>query len=144
MKPQELVSHALSLLAQDMASFAGLWAADGVLEFPFAAPVYPARVEGRAAVTEYMRGHPDILQINEIKDRVLHQSVDPEVVIAEFAAAGTVVATGAPYRMSYIAVITVRNNEIQRYRDYWSPLAAAEAMGGTQELLSAFSGSTHE
>jgi ketosteroid isomerase-like protein len=144
MKPQELVSHALSLFAQDMASFAGLWAADGVLEFPFAAPGYPARVEGRAAVTEYMRGYPDILQINEIKDRVLHQSVDPEVVIAEFAAAGTVVATGAPYRMSYIAVITVRNNEIQRYRDYWSPLAAAEAMGGTQELLSAFSGSTHE
>jgi ketosteroid isomerase-like protein len=145
MKPQELISHALSvLLAQDMASFAGLWAADGVLEFPFAPPGYPARMEGRAAVAEYMRGYPDLLQITEITDQVLHQSVDPEVVIAEFGAAGTVVATGAPYRMSYIAVITVRNNEIQRYRDYWSPLAAAEAMGGTQKLLSAFSGSTHE
>ena len=53
MKPQELVSHALELLlAQDMAAFAGLWAEDGVLEFPFAAPGYPAMVEGRAAVTE--------------------------------------------------------------------------------------------
>ena len=145
MKPQELVSHALELLlAQDMAAFAGLWAEDGVLEFPFAAPGYPTRVEGRAAVTEYMRGYPDILKIKEIPQPVMHQSVDPEVVIVEFEASGTVVATGAPYRMSYIAVITVRDNEIQRYRDYWSPLAAAEAIGGAEELLNAFPGSTHE
>ncbi len=145
MKPQELVSHALELLlAQDMAAFAGLWAEDGVLEFPFAAPGYPTLVEGRAAVTEYMRGYPDILKIEEIPHPVMHQSVDPEVVIVEFEASGTVVATGAPYRMCYIAVITVRDNEIQRYRDYWSPLAAAEAMGGLQELLSGFGGGTDE
>lgn len=140
MTPQELVSHAVELLlAQDTVGFAGLWAEDGVVEFPFAAPGYPARVEGRAAVTEYMRGYPDVLKIEEIPEPVMHQSVDPEVVIVEFEASGIVVATGAPYRMSYIAVITVRNNEIQRYRDYWSPLAAAEAMGGMQQL-SAFSG----
>ena len=43
MTPQELVGRALELLlAQDMAEFAGLWAEDGVLEFPFAAPGYPA------------------------------------------------------------------------------------------------------
>ena len=144
MTPQELVSHALELLlAQDMAAFAGLWAEDGVLEFPFAAPGYPTSVEGRAAVTEYMRGYPDILKIEEIPQPVMHQSVDPEVVIVEFEASGTVVATGAPYRMRYIAVITVRDNEIQRYRDYWSPLAAAEAMGGMQEL-SGFGGGADE
>jgi ketosteroid isomerase-like protein len=132
MRPQELVSHALELLlAQDMAGFAGLWAEDGALEFPFAAPGYPARVEGRAAVAEYMRGYPDILRVTEIPRRVIHQSVDPEVVIIEFEAAGTVVATAAPYRMSYIAVITLRDNEIVLYRDYWSPAAAAEALGGT-------------
>ena len=145
MKPQELVSHALELLlAQDMAAFAGLWAQGGVLEFPFAAPGYPTLVEGRAAVTEYMRRYPDILKIEEIPQPVMHQSVDPEVVIVEFEASGTVVATRAPYRMSYIAVITVRDNEIQRYRDYWSPLAAADAMGGAEELLNAFPRSTHE
>jgi ketosteroid isomerase-like protein len=117
-----------------MAAFAELWAEDGVLEFPFAAPGYPARVDGRAAVTEYLRGYPGILDIREIPEPVLHQSVDPEVVVAEFEAAGTVVATGAPYRMRYIAVITVRDGEIQSYRDYWSPLAAAEAMGGAEKL----------
>ena len=135
MTPQELVNHALDLLlAPDMAAFAGLFAEDGVLEFPFAAPGYPASVQGRAAVAEYMRGYPNILKIEEIPQPVMHQSVDPEVMIVEFEASGTVVATGAPYRMCYIAVITVRDNEIQRYRDYWSPLAAAEAMGGVEKL----------
>jgi uncharacterized protein len=144
MTPKELVSRAFELLlAQDMAAFAGLWADDGVLEFPFAGPGYPTLVEGRAAVAEYMRGYPDILKIEEILDPVMHQSVDPAVVIVEFEASGTVVATGAPYRMRYIAVITVRNDEIQCYRDYWSPLAAAEAMGGMQEL-SGFGGGGDE
>lgn len=142
MTPREVVNHALHLLlAHDMAAFAGLWAQDGVLEFPFAAPGYPARVDGRAAIAEYLRGYPGILDIQEIPEPVLHQSVDPEVVIAEFEAAGTVVATGTPYRMRYIAVLTVRAGEIQSYRDYWSPLAAAEAMGGAEQLA-AFSGSS--
>lgn len=140
MTSEELVRHALELLvAHDVAAFAGLFANDGVLEFPFAAPGYPAQVVGRAAVTEYMRGYPDIVDVREVPHLVVRQSVDPEVVTVEFEAAGFVVSTGAPYRMRYIAVITVRDNEITRYRDYWSPLAAAEAMGGT-EVLSAFGG----
>ena len=144
MKPQELVERALQLLLnQDMAAFAALWAEDGILEFPFAAPGYPSRIEGRAAVTEYMRGYPDILQLETIPTPVMHQSVDPEVVIVEFDATGTVVATGAPYRMRYIAVITVRDGEIQHYRDYWSPLAAAKVLGGTERLQN-FGGPVHE
>ncbi len=143
MTAEKLVNHALELLlAHDMAAFAGLWAEDGVVEFPFAAPGYPAKLEGRAAVAEYLRDYPNILDIREIPQSVMHQTVDPDVVVVEFEAAGVVVSTGAPYRMSYIAVITVRNNEIQRYRDYWSPLAAAELLGGGQELLNAFAGAT--
>lgn len=130
-----IVDRALDLLlAQDMAGFVGLWAEDGVIEFPFAAPGYPQRVEGRAAIADYMRGYPDLLQIKDIPVKVVHQSIDPAVVIAEFEAAGIVTATGAPYRMRYIAVITLRDNQIETYRDYWSPQAAAEAMGGTEQL----------
>jgi ketosteroid isomerase-like protein len=117
-----------------MAGFAGLWTEDGVIEFPFAAPGYPQRVEGRDAIAEYMRGYPDLLQIKDFPVKVVHQSVDPAVVIAEFQAVGIVTATGRPYRLRYIAVITLQDNRIQNYRDYWSPLAAAEAMGGTEQL----------
>jgi ketosteroid isomerase-like protein len=145
MNPRELVGHALKLLLdKDMTAFAGLWAETGAIEFPFAPPGYPRRVEGRAAIQEYMRGYPEILDVQEITEQVLHQSVDPDVVIAEFEAAGRVVGTGMPYRMRYIAVITVRDGEIQHYRDYWNPLAAAETLGGSAELNTAFSGGVHE
>ncbi|MEU0505635.1 nuclear transport factor 2 family protein [Nocardia sp. NPDC005998] len=145
MTPSELVDRALALLlAKDMAGFAGLWAESGVLEFPFAPPGYPTRLDGRAAIEEYMRGYPDIVDMREITEKSLHRSVDPEVVIVEFAAAGRIVATDAPYQMRYIAVITVRDNAIQLYRDYWSPHAAAETLGGTDHLVTAFAGGTDE
>jgi len=140
----DLVHRALGLLIRnDMAGFAGLWAEDGVLEFPFAEEGFPRRVEGRAAVQEYLRDYPDLLTVKGIPEQVVHQTTDPEVAVVEFTASGVVVATGTPYEMRYIAVITVRDGEIQHYRDYWSPAAAATIMGGTQALNTAFSGSTH-
>jgi ketosteroid isomerase-like protein len=101
-----------------------------VLEFPFAHPGAPQRLEGRAAVREYLRGYTDLVDVREIPERVVHRTEDPDVVVVEFTANGVVVATGKPYSMRYIAVITVRDGEIQRYRDYWSPAAAAEIMTG--------------
>jgi ketosteroid isomerase-like protein len=128
--PEDLVAHALDLvLHNDLAGFAALWAEDGVLEFPFAQPGAPKRVEGRAAVQEYLRGYPDLLEIREIAELVVHVTADPEVVVVEFTANGVVVPTGKAYTMSYIAVVTVRDGEVQRYRDYWSPAAAADIMG---------------
>ncbi|WP_409467552.1 nuclear transport factor 2 family protein [Streptomyces sp. HC307] len=32
----------------------------------------------------------------------------------------------SPFDMSYVAVVTVRNGLIIRYRDYWSPLAVQD------------------
>jgi ketosteroid isomerase-like protein len=145
MTAAELVGRALELLvAKDMAAFAGLWAEDGMIEFPFAAPGYPSRVEGRAAIQEYMRDYPDILDVRQIVQETVHQSVDPQVAIVEFEAAGVVAGTGKPYRMRYVAVVTVRDGEIQMYRDYWSPLAAAEVLGGVEATNRAFAGGAHE
>jgi ketosteroid isomerase-like protein len=49
-------------------------------------------------------------------------------VHAEWAASGVVVTTGRPYRMPYIAVITVGPEGITGYRDYWNLAVAAEAL----------------
>jgi uncharacterized protein len=114
------------LLDKDMIGFAGLWAEDGVMEFPFAPPGWPPRVEGRAAIEDYLRDYPKMLDIQGFPKQVVHHSTDPDVLIAEFDAEGVVVATGKPYRASYIAVITTRDGEIAHYRDYWNPLLAQE------------------
>ncbi|MEU5260871.1 nuclear transport factor 2 family protein [Amycolatopsis sp. NPDC021455] len=141
MRPLDLVEHALDLLLKhDMAGFAGLWAPDGVLEFPFAGPGYPARVEGRDAIREYLRDHPNLLDIREVTAKTVHETADPAVVVVEFTVAGVVVASRKPYELSYVAVITVEDGEIRRYRDYWSPLAAAGVLGGVEELTAAFNG----
>lgn len=129
--PLELVEHALELLlAHDMAGFAGLWAADGVMEFPFAAEGSPRRLEGRPAVTEYLLPYADHVDLRAITSKIVHQTLDPEVVIVEFSVDGVAVRTGGPYRVSYVAVIRVRNGQIVTFRDYWSPIAAAAAFGG--------------
>jgi ketosteroid isomerase-like protein len=128
------------LLAKDMTGYAGLWAVDGVMEFPFAPANYPARLKGRAAIEDYLRGYPDLLDVREITKQTVYQATGLDVVIAEFEAAGRVVATGRPYRMRYVAVVAARDGEIASYRDYWSPLAAAGLLGGLDELTAAFAG----
>ncbi|MCU1683259.1 MAG: hypothetical protein JWQ81_3998 [Amycolatopsis sp.] len=131
MKPLELVDHALKLLVEkDMAGFAGLWAVDGTMEFPFAPESSPQRLDGRAAVEDYLRDYPEKVDVRAVVSKLVHETADPEVVIAEFEVEGVVVASTRPYRLSYIAVISVRDGEIRNYRDYWNPLAV-------QELLSA-------
>lgn len=132
---RDVVDRAMDLLlAHDMAGFAGLWAVDGTVEFPFAPDGYPQRLDGRAAVAEYLRDFTDHIDLHAITSRTVHQTLDPGVVVVEFEVDGTAVRTGRPYRMRYISVITVREGEILGYRDYWSPLAAAEALGGADEL----------
>jgi ketosteroid isomerase-like protein len=42
--------------------------------------------------------------------------------------------------MRYIAVVTARGGEIASYRDYWSPLAGAEILGGLDEFTATLAG----
>jgi ketosteroid isomerase-like protein len=134
-----VVEHALALLlAHDMTSFSSLWAEDGIIEYPFAASGYPDVVSGQAAVEKHLRGYPDVIDIRATPVVVIHETTDPEVVIVEFEATGLIVHNQYPYRMPYIAVITVRDGRILRYRDYWSPLKAQEAMGAEHSVPADF------
>ncbi|MFG1607816.1 nuclear transport factor 2 family protein [Actinoplanes sp. NPDC049265] len=115
-----------ALLAHDMAAFTALYADDAVMEFPFAPSDRPQRLDGRAAVEAYLAGYTDWLDIRRIHDVTVHETTDPQVIVAEMAASGLVVATGKPYTARYIAVLTIAGGRIRHYRDYWNPLAMAE------------------
>ncbi|MEU3144657.1 MULTISPECIES: nuclear transport factor 2 family protein [unclassified Streptomyces] len=114
------------LLAHDMAAFTALYADDAVMEFPFAPPGRPQRLDGRAAVEAYLDGCTDMVDIQRVHDVTVHETADPEVIVAEMAASGRVVATGAPYTARYVAVLTVVDGRIRHYRDYWNPLMLQE------------------
>lgn len=137
-RTDDVVDRALALLLDhDMAGFAGLWAPDGTITFPFAAAGYPTQVVGRAAITEYLASYTDLFDVREVAAQTRHHTPDPHTVVVEFEIAGIAVARGAPYRMRYVCVITVDTDGITSYRDYWSPLAAAEILGATTGDLAA-------
>jgi uncharacterized protein len=117
------------LLAHDMTGFAALWAPDGTAEFPFAPPGSPTRLEGRDAVAAYVDGYDSVLDLREVTDQTRHDTADPDTVIVELGMSGVVVATGEPYAVRYIQVVTVGDAGVTAYRDYWNPAAMAELFG---------------
>ncbi|MEU6485787.1 nuclear transport factor 2 family protein [Streptomyces sp. NPDC046887] len=129
--PGELYRHGLDLLlAGNIDGWVGLWDEHGVMEFPFAPEGWPRRLEGRAAVAGYMRGYPDHIDLRAIPYLEITPAADPRTIVAEMRATGRLVATGEPYEMSYIALVTVVDGLITHYRDYWNPLAVPESARG--------------
>ncbi|MFH9354086.1 nuclear transport factor 2 family protein [Kitasatospora sp. NPDC017646] len=125
--PTALFRHGLRLLlAGDTSAWVGLWAEDGVMEFPFAPPGWPRRLDGREAVAAYMRDYPDHIELHDFPDLRFHRTTDPETVVVEMRGVGRLVRTGAPFDMTYIAVVTVRNGRFTSYRDYWNPLTVQQ------------------
>ena len=125
------------MLAEDMDGFADLWAEEGTMEFPFAAPGSPGRLDGREEVRRYLAGFPQMVDYREFPSVAVHRTLDPEVIVVEFGAEGRIVSSGKPFQMRYVAVITAREGRILSYRDYWSPIMAAAAMGELPGLASA-------
>ena len=64
----------------------------------------------------------------EYPDVVVHQTVDPEVVVAEYTARHTRTDTGEHHDLRFVVVLTVRNGLIAEYRDYMNVAALSAAM----------------
>lgn len=126
-----------ALLDHDMSAFADEWAPDGTMSFPFAPPGWP-QLDGRDAVRGYLANYTDTVDVQAITRQTRHDTADPDTVILEWAVSGRAIATGNPYDLAYVAVITVGADGITGYRDYWNPLAAGTALGGLDEMLAAF------
>jgi ketosteroid isomerase-like protein len=78
-------------------------------------------------VAGVVRYQPDNIRI--------HESQDPEVVVGEFDYAGTVIATGEPFRVPCVFVLRVRDGLIVESRDYIDHVGMARARGLTDELV---------
>ncbi|MER6784358.1 nuclear transport factor 2 family protein [Streptomyces sp. NPDC000658] len=125
--PADLYRHSLRLLLdKDIPAWVALWAEDGLMEFPFAPDGWPRRLEGKEAITAYMRHYPGHIDLHDFPDLRIHQTTDPQTIVVEMRGVGRLVASDAPFDMTYIAVVTVRDGHITSYRDYWNPLAVQE------------------
>jgi ketosteroid isomerase-like protein len=118
---------AISQSADDMSS---VYAADAVHEFPFTAPRLPSRLEGRDHIVNWItagwKAYP--LKYEGYRTLAIHDTSDPETIIVEQEALGTSPSSGE-FALPNIVVLTARNGQIARLRDYVNILAAAAVMG---------------
>ena len=70
----------------------------------------------------------NVIRFDEYRNVVVHETTDPEVIIVEYEAHGTVITTGAPFQQMVIAVFRVQHGQIMSYRDYINPLPLMEAL----------------
>ncbi|MCZ7437602.1 nuclear transport factor 2 family protein [Micromonospora sp. WMMC241] len=130
MSSREVVERVLRAgREQDVEAFVALMAPEGYIEWPFRPAGVPGRVQGHAELRRHLTEAANALvTIDEHRDLVLHESTDPEVVVVEYEAHGTVVATGAPFEQTVIAVFRVRDGLVVSYRDYINPLRLLAAL----------------
>ncbi|WP_131733066.1 nuclear transport factor 2 family protein [Actinomadura formosensis] len=107
-----------------------LYAEDAVVVHPFAEPA--SRLEGRAALREHFARNFARLETLSVemaaRNVVVHETADPEVIIAEFEYAGRNAGTGREFVVPNIFVLRVRNGHIVESRDYAHHGAFEEAM----------------
>jgi uncharacterized protein len=140
--PREIAELVLKIVAGEEVSFADLFAADGVLAYPFAMPGRPSELRGREEIRAYFAGMAGRREtfVMEGVDEVIWETHDPEVVIVEITHHGHSTVTNAPYELRALGVIRVRDGEIVRYDDYMNPIALATLSGRTRELAAALAG----
>ena len=95
--------------------------------------VHARRPETRAAAEAGPRPRRRVANVT------IHETTDPEVIVAEFEYQGTDPVSGAPYALPAIFVLRVRDGEIVSSRDYHDHLASARAAGRLGDLFAALS-----
>jgi ketosteroid isomerase-like protein len=141
--PRQVVEQVRRMVAGEGIVFADLFAADGVLEYPFALPGQPRELRGREAIRAYFAAASASRQLFEMDGvgALVRETDDPEVVVAEIEHHGRSLVTGQPYRFRALGVIRVRAGEIVSYQDYMDPLAAARLLNRTSDLVAALTSS---
>jgi ketosteroid isomerase-like protein len=117
----------------------GLYAEQTHVVHPFH-PLRAPALRTREELREHFRatGHGPRLHRRPV-DITIHETTDPEVIVAEFEYRGTVADTSEPFALPGIFVLRVRNGEIVSSRDYLDHLTAAGIRGQLDDLVAAVS-----
>ena len=119
------------ILNGDADGFAALFAPDAVIESSFAGPPGTSvRLAGREAIREYSRSvMASPLRLEGFEVVKLYQTQDPEVVITEMRAKGTVTTTGRSFTTTSVQIIRIREGHIAHSRDFADPRILEEVIG---------------
>jgi ketosteroid isomerase-like protein len=126
--PQDVFEKLLtSIVKQDHAAIPALYADDVEVTQPMARP--PLRMAGRDRLTEHFSGMTANLPLTmTARDVVVHQTSDPEVIVAEWVYDVTVTATRKTFSTANVQIMRVRDGRIVASRDYHDHSAFAAAL----------------
>ena len=126
---EDLLHRHLETLVADNARWQTLIAADVVWELPFAPALgHPARVVGRAEVTQFATWFVGAVENFRFFDVRVHAFADPEAAVAEVKGEGRIKATGRIYKQEYVVFLRAAGGKIAFLREYFDPTRAAKAM----------------
>jgi ketosteroid isomerase-like protein len=122
---------------EQLDALAALYAERTDVRHPFA-PLGDRPLRSRAELREHFAAagaHTAGAERFEPVDTVVHDTGDPEVVVVEFAYAGS--AGGHEFSIPCIFVIRVRDGQIVQSRDYGDHIGLARAFGRLDALVGA-------
>jgi ketosteroid isomerase-like protein len=129
--PREVLErHRQAAISQSIEDMRCLYAIDAVHEFPFAYPGVPSRLEGRDDIVNWIAEgwQATQLKFGGYHTLAIHDTSDPDTIVVEQEAVGASATTGE-FALPNIMVLSARNGQIVRVRDYVNILAVAAALG---------------
>ncbi|MBB6733951.1 nuclear transport factor 2 family protein [Cohnella zeiphila] len=141
--PREVLDRVFRYLqTRDMDAYADLHAEDAVSESVFASPGDSGRMTGREQIRARLKAAHQMfpMKIDGFDSVVVHETLDPEVLIAEYNMSGRLIETNREFRFSDLLIMRVREGRIVSMRAYTNPLAIAETLGMLPRLVERLSG----
>ena len=106
--------------AMDIDALIEYFAEDAVMELPFAPGQMPKEYVGKAAAYEFQSSVRHAFSNFSMTLDAVHETTDPNVVIAEHHADGVVIANGRRYDNRYITIFTFNDDgKIAKWREYY-------------------------
>ena len=138
---REVVDTLLDAIVHAPDQVADLYAPEVVIEMPFGPPLVPARREmQREDLRAQMKTGATERTYTSVENVAVHETTDPDVVIAEFEVHGQLLADGRSFALPFLMIITVEDGLIVSSRDYNNPVVSAQALGRVPELVAALTG----
>lgn len=89
---------------------------------------WPRVIRGRTDLMAAFRGYVGAIRIRSVDGLIVNRADSGRVVIVEYDAHGTILATGANYDNRFCSIIELEDRKISRWRDYMDSHAAWTAL----------------
>lgn len=127
-----------AVVSPEPGDIADCYAAQVVIEMPFATGLAPARTETtREELRRRFAAGAASRRYTGLRDVRVHETADPDVIVLEYTLDGTRTGDGEPFAMTFVMVLTFRDGLIAHSRDYTDPVAGARALGRLPDLIAA-------